>query len=49
MRIAQYPRIAPDARLAMTAFAATRPRVFYTATFMIGVFGGMASALIWAV
>jgi hypothetical protein len=33
----------------MTAFAAARPRLFYATTFIVGVFGGMASALIWAV
>ena len=33
----------------MTAFAAARPRLFYAMTFMVGVFGGMTAALIWAV
>lgn len=33
----------------MTAFAAARPRVFYATTFIVGVFGGMATALIWTI
>jgi hypothetical protein len=41
--------IATDTRLAMTAFAAARPRLFYATTFMLGLFGGMVTALIWAV
>jgi hypothetical protein len=35
------------ARLAMTAFIAARPSLFYATTFMVGVFGGMTAALIW--